>query len=288
MEAQLQAAKPSSPRLVCAKGFTLIELLVVVAIIAILASLLLGTLAKAKYTAKNAVCKNNLRQISVAMSVYVADQHVYPLVRGMPSQLDGWWGESWWYSLLPHSLVRGTNQYRVPIEYAHMGGVFKCPLNDGEILTMLYGIGSGQPVGSTEEVRLPSIISYGYNAGGVLGWPTANTTGLGLGLYRITVLPGQVYYTATPESAVCSPSDMLALGDQFYRSQNAALDGLMARDTTIGPASHYQSVTVYSSKTTPKNNLLSWLIAVTPIVRLPMVTWKSRTCAGPSNQPMPS
>ena len=55
------------------KKFTLIELLIVVAIIGILASLLLPSLERARYEAKNAVCKSNLRQIATAHVLYAQD-----------------------------------------------------------------------------------------------------------------------------------------------------------------------------------------------------------------------
>ena len=52
-------------------GFTLIELLVVIAIIAILAAILFPVFARVKEQGKKTACKSNMRQIAVAIQIYV-------------------------------------------------------------------------------------------------------------------------------------------------------------------------------------------------------------------------
>jgi len=71
------------------RAFTLVELLVVLAIIAILAALLLPAVSRAKESGRGAACISNLRQVGVALQLYVDENHQrLPIMRDRASVTD--------------------------------------------------------------------------------------------------------------------------------------------------------------------------------------------------------
>ena len=89
------------------EGFTLVELFVVIAIIAVLASLLLPALSRAKRQANLTQCESNLHQIGLALTMYFGDYGTYPCgyldeqnrFLSMDPGMPGTPCLPWWYNL---------------------------------------------------------------------------------------------------------------------------------------------------------------------------------------------
>lgn len=88
----------SVPRRPNRSGFTLIELLVVIAIIAVLIALLLPAVQQAREAARRSQCRNNLKQIGLALHNFESTYKEFPMGQRGPSVAYG----NWRYEILPY------------------------------------------------------------------------------------------------------------------------------------------------------------------------------------------
>jgi prepilin-type N-terminal cleavage/methylation domain-containing protein/prepilin-type processing-associated H-X9-DG protein len=100
-------------------GFTLIELLVVIAIIALLAAILFPVFAQAREKAREAVCLSNVKQIGLAVRMYVQDyDETFPIFHA--------------YNSHPGPGEPGHKGVEAEIEpYTKSRDLFRCPDDDG-------------------------------------------------------------------------------------------------------------------------------------------------------------
>lgn len=161
------------------EGFTLTELLLVIAVIAILACLFLPVLSRAKEQARTVQCISNVRQLTLALNLYVDDYGHYPLAYGPASRTTS--SQSWQDTLSPYLSETTSNS---------VFQIIRCPSY------RQYGTFA---VGGAR-IFVPFSI-YGYSSGSAYSLsPTQNDS-------------------ANPRylqvSAVVVPSQMIAVGDAY-------------------------------------------------------------------------
>jgi prepilin-type N-terminal cleavage/methylation domain-containing protein/prepilin-type processing-associated H-X9-DG protein len=216
-----------------AVGFTLIELLVVIAIIGVLIGLLLPAVQSARESARRTVCRNNLKQIGLALHNHIdAKKHLPP---GYTSTIlldgdDGGPGWAWGAKILPyieqsalHQLVDET----VPIEGIAAAALrtkivpgFVCPSDD-----RLEAVIDIPKIGGNQVICQMASASYVGSAGTVR--PTCKIC-----RDRFDGVFGR-NRTVEPRELMDGLSNTLAVGERATRWASATMWGVAPRSKLL-------------------------------------------------------
>jgi len=227
------------------RGFTLIELLVVIAIIAVLIALLLSAVQQAREAARRTQCKNNLKQMGLALHNYHDTFNVFPftynpLVNGAgPPTANTSQGRSWFSMILPQieqaPLAQMINQkggdlqdpnYAAPtnpnvIVAKTVIPAFLCPSDAGSGNGILTGRVDAAGDSTWAVNSYKGVLGSGWNYAGFQSWSTS----------------GRNSSSATPPSAA-SVQGLDTTNGLFCRNHNQSQISRM-RDVTDGTSNTF-------------------------------------------------
>ncbi len=179
------------------KPFTLIELLVVIAIIAILASMLLPALNKARAKAKGISCLSQMKQLGLAFGMYADDYDDYIV----PHYNDaGGLRIRWHNQLCMSGYTKGAYDASISPNYFNETkiptGIFKCPES-------IFGLDGGYRIDPVTNLRW-----YG------------NTYGINQHLSYANYIPTNAAYVWRKLSSIKQSSEVYLVGDGYGNGSN--------------------------------------------------------------------